>query len=122
MSEKRILIVDDDKDIQTAIKMILEMNGYAVSCVSDGKEALEALTQGLRPSVILLDLMMPVMDGFEFMRVIESGIQPNDFTIIVMTAARNKVREITKYTTVLKPFEVTKLLSLIGDCYQNSTK
>lgn len=117
MSEKHILIVDDDKDIQSAIKMILELHGYIVTCVSNGKEALESLFRDPKPSVILLDLMMPVMDGFEFLRIIELEEQKKDFSIIVMTAARNKANEITKYTTLLKPFEVTKLLSLIGESY-----
>lgn len=117
MNEKRILIVDDDKDIQSAIKMILELHGHMVVCVSNGKEALEEIVRGPRPSVILLDLMMPVMDGFEFLRAVESGQMVKDINIIVMTAARNKANEITKYTTLLKPFDVTKLLSLIGESY-----
>lgn len=114
----RVLIVDDDKDIQSAIKMILELHGYNVACVSNGKEALEEIVRGPKPGVILLDLMMPVMDGFEFLRALESGQLVNDIDIIVMTAARNKANEVKKYTTLLKPFEVTKLLSLIGEANQ----
>ncbi|MES2801598.1 MAG: response regulator [Bdellovibrionota bacterium] len=120
MNEKSVLIVDDDKDIQSAIQMILELHGYVVASVSNGKEALEALMREPAPSVILLDLMMPVMDGFEFLHTIESGQMAKNIPIIVMTAARNKASEIKKYTTLLKPFEVTKLLSLIGECYQKS--
>ena len=118
MDEKRILIVDDDKDIQSSIQMILELNGYAVACVSNGKEALEELVRGPIPEVILLDLMMPVMDGFEFLKTVENGDLAKNISIIVMTAARNKAAEIKKYTTLLKPFEVTKLLSLVGESYQ----
>lgn len=118
MSDKHVLIVDDDKDIQSAIKMILEMHGYKVSCVSNGKEALEALTRGPAPAVILLDLMMPVMDGFEFMRLMEDGHIAPKVPIVVMTAARNKAHEIKNYTTLLKPFDVTKLLSIIGEQHQ----
>ncbi|AZZ37591.1 hypothetical protein CIK05_12575 [Bdellovibrio sp. qaytius] len=120
MSEKHILIVDDDKDIQSSIKMILELHGYVVSTVSNGKEAIEALIRGPMPSVILLDLMMPVMDGFEFLKTVEKTNLAKGISIIVMTAARNKANEVKKYTTLLKPFDVTKLLSLIGDTYQKS--
>ena len=118
MDEKRILIVDDDKDIQSSIQMILELHGYEVACVSNGKEALEELVRGPSPKVILLDLMMPVMDGFEFLKAVEKGDLAKNISIIVMTAARNKAAEIKKYTTLLKPFEVTKLLSLVGESHQ----
>lgn len=116
-----MLIVDDDKDIQLAIKMILELHGYQVNCVSNGKEALEVLNNGPVPSVILLDLMMPVMDGFEFMRLTESAHSTKKVPIVVMTAARNKASEIKNYTTLLKPFDVTKLLTIVGEQYQAST-
>ena len=118
MAEKRVLIVDDDKDIQSSIQMILELNGYVVACVSNGKEALESLVREPNPSVILLDLMMPVMDGFDFLKAVENENLTKDICIIVMTAARNKALEVKKYTTLLKPFEVTKLLNLLGECYQ----
>ncbi len=120
MNETSVLIVDDDKDIQAAIKMILELHGYVVNCVSNGKEALEVLTRGPAPSVILLDLMMPVMDGFEFMKMMEGGHINPKVPIIVMTAARNKAHEIKNYTTLLKPFDVTKLLSILGEQYQTT--
>lgn len=122
MDEKRILIVDDDKDIQSSIRMILELHGYEVACVSNGKEALEQLVRGPSPKVILLDLMMPVMDGFEFLKNVEKGDLAKNISIIVMTAARNKAAEIKKYTTLLKPFEVTKLLSLVGESHQKPTQ
>lgn len=118
MDEKRILIVDDDKDIQSSMQMILEFHGYAVTCVSNGKEAIEALKKGPNPAVILLDLMMPVMDGFDFLKNVEASKLTKNIPIIVMTAARNKASEVEKYTTLLKPFEVTKLLKLVGESYQ----
>lgn len=113
-----MLIVDDDKDIQSSIKMVLEMHGYDVSCVSNGKEALEALIRGPAPSIILLDLMMPVMDGFEFMRLMEQDYIVPKVPIVVMTAARNNAHDIKKHKTLLKPFDVSKLLAIIGEQYQ----
>lgn len=94
------------------------MHGYKVKCVSNGKEALEVLARGPAPSIILLDLMMPVMDGFEFMRLMEEGYIAPKVPIVVMTAARNKAHEIKNYTTLLKPFDVNKLLTVIGEQYQ----
>ena len=118
MNEKYVLIVDDDKDIQSSIKMILELHGYQALCASNGKEAFEVLNKGSLPEAILLDLMMPVMDGFEFMRLMEESplyTKIKNIPIIVMTAARNKAHEIKKYKTLLKPFEVNKLLTALGE-------
>ena len=61
-----ILVVEDDHDIQSALASILREEGLHVATASDGAEALALLRQGLRPAVILLDLMMPVMNGAEF--------------------------------------------------------
>src|SRR5512132_4356371 len=64
--EKRILIVEDDVDVRDALMQVLEFEGYRVTGASNGEEALAALRAGGRPSLILLDLMMPVMNGSQF--------------------------------------------------------
>ena|SRR5689334_4752811 len=61
-----ILIVEDDFDIREALTQILMEEGYEVRCASNGKEGLAVATQGSAPSLILLDLMMPVMNGWQF--------------------------------------------------------
>jgi CheY-like chemotaxis protein len=61
-----ILIVEDDFDIREALEQILEEEGYAVRGASNGSEALEIATSGPAPRLILLDLMMPVMNGWQF--------------------------------------------------------
>ena len=63
----KILVVDDDDETRMMFTTLLEMQGYAVRAARNGFEALNALDAD-RPGVILLDLMMPVMDGFEFRR------------------------------------------------------
>ena len=62
-----ILVVDDDAGIREALAEILLLDGYAVVVACDGVAALELLHSGLRPSVIVLDLMMPRMDGWTFL-------------------------------------------------------
>lgn len=62
----RVLIVDDDPDIVESMQMILELEGYAVITSSDGERALEVLRRSDPPDLILLDLMMPGMNGAEF--------------------------------------------------------
>ena len=62
----RLLVVDDDYGVLDAIKEVLEDEGYEVSLAADGLEALKELRLGQRPCIILLDLMMPVMNGWDF--------------------------------------------------------
>jgi CheY-like chemotaxis protein len=66
LAEQHILIVEDDAITREAMSMVLEGEGYAVTGAAHGREALDRLRQGPLPDLILLDLMMPVMDGWEF--------------------------------------------------------
>jgi CheY-like chemotaxis protein len=61
-----VLLVNDDPDASDALGCLLEYEGYRVESAEDGREALQKLKAGLDPSIILLDLIMPVMDGYEF--------------------------------------------------------
>lgn len=63
-----VLVVEDDADVRNALAELLTAEGYEVAVTSDGAEALSTLRAGLRPSVILLDLMMPNVDGWDFRR------------------------------------------------------
>ena len=76
-SQQTLLVVDDDLDIREALQDVLEGAGYSVCCAADGQQALETLRCGrCAPDLILLDLMMPRMNGFEFRDVQrrESGL------------------------------------------------
>lgn len=66
VSHSPLLVVEDDQDIRHALALVLESEGYRVVGVANGQEGLDHLRRGERPCVILLDLMMPVMDGWEF--------------------------------------------------------
>ena len=61
-----VLIVDDDADMREALRLLIEAKGYQSATAADGAQALEVLRSGLRPSLILLDLMMPVKDAIQF--------------------------------------------------------
>jgi len=67
LSCRSILIVEDEKDIRDSLKMLLELEGYPVFTAKDGKEGLEILKNLESPCLILLDLLMPVMNGMEFL-------------------------------------------------------
>jgi CheY-like chemotaxis protein len=61
-----VLLIDDDEDVREVVAMVLEDVGLRVVMASNGREGLDRLRTGPRPDVILLDLMMPVMDGYRF--------------------------------------------------------
>ncbi len=65
---KDILVVDDDPLTRQALGMILDTAGYATRAASDGQEALDVLQRGPLPALIVLDLLMPGMDGWHFRR------------------------------------------------------
>lgn len=65
-ARKTILFVEDDADIRDTLADVLEEDGYTVKSAGNGQEALDLLHGGLRPSLILLDLMMPIMNGWQF--------------------------------------------------------
>src|SRR5688572_25334529 len=85
MTEIPILVVDDDPDSLNIVRTFLEARGYAVSTAMDGKEALSRLEE-VRPAIVLLDVMMPGMDGWEVARVIKNHPQFNKVRVIMLTA------------------------------------
>jgi two-component system, chemotaxis family, chemotaxis protein CheY len=111
-----ILIIEDDLDVRSAVADVLEEEGYRPLLAANGREALELLVHGARPSLILLDLMMPVMDGWEFhSRLLES---PSLATtpIVVFTAdgnAASKARKIAAAGYLRKPAAIGPLLDVV---------
>src|SRR6476619_7846857 len=81
-----ILVVDDDSDIRDSLREVLEDEGYTVACVGNGREALEYLHRAPRPRVILRDLMMPVMDGWQFRREQKQDADIANIPLVVITA------------------------------------
>src|SRR5688500_6472130 len=85
-SDCMILVVDDDNSIGDLLKLILEMDGYNIKLASNGRDALDCLPTMHRPCMILLDLMMPEMNGWEFYEAIKDNPSLKDIPIVVTTA------------------------------------
>ena len=111
-----VLVVDDDPDILEALSEILEAEGFEIRRARNGKEALERL-EPEPPNLILLDLMMPVMDGWEFaQRMRQKPAAVAAIPIIVLSADRNvgsKAADIGAVGHLAKPFELNDLLDMV---------
>lgn len=88
--KKLILLVDDDPDFVEAVRVIVENGGYDVEVAYDGKEGLEAVA-ARKPDLIVLDVMMPVMNGHETCAKLKSDKDTEDIPIILLTAVADRV-------------------------------
>ena len=115
---KRILVVDDETDIAEAIKAVLEMEDYRVETARNGRECLAYLSAG-KPDLILLDVMMPGMDGFEVLE----RMQTEGYNVpVVMMSAVQPGRSLSRYglkTFMRKPFTLDSLLESVEQALRN---
>ena len=110
-----IFIVEDDVDTREMLGRFLELEGFGVETASNGRQALERLDRGLRVCVILLDLMMPVMDGWQFRREQVQRDELADIPVIVVSAAgRERLQQIHANAYVSKPVDLDELLKQIA--------
>ena len=86
---KTILVIDDEFDLASTLRAILEGDGYRVETCSNGREALERLRGGPRPDLVLTDVMMPLVSGFE---VLHTMRQTDGLKEVPWTAARLRSR------------------------------
>jgi CheY-like chemotaxis protein len=110
---KSILIVDDDLDVREMLTQLFSIEGYRVSTAKDGLDALNQLRQGETPDLILLDLMMPVMDGWQFRK--EQQLDPGlaSIPVVVLSAVYNARERATLLGAVdymQKPVEFDRLI------------
>ena len=118
--ENAVLVVDDDSESRNLLRLSLEKEGWLVDEARNGKHAIEAI-QNRTPSLILLDLMMPEMDGFEFVDEIRSKHNLADIPIIVLTAMdidgeiRNKLRGQVQNILVKGAYDKDELFRRIGE-------
>jgi two-component system response regulator MprA len=80
----RILVVDDDRAVRDSLRRSLAFNGYQVDLATDGQQALDAIANGERPDALVLDVMMPRLDGLEVCRRLRSA--GDDLPVLVLTA------------------------------------
>jgi len=111
----RVLLVDDEPDFLSVVRMRLSKGGYDVVCAHHGRDALEKMKLK-RPDVIVTDVMMPVMDGVDFFQELQSNTETRKIPIIVMTVKdklEESFRAVGVSDFVTKPFEVDDLVGKI---------
>jgi CheY-like chemotaxis protein len=116
----QVLIVDDDLDIRETLADVLEDRGFATITASNGLEALQLLRRiAAPPSVILLDLMMPVMDGYGFLEERKKDPTLSSIPVAIITAGhgveRGRLCICNGAPIVPKPINVSKLVSILHD-------
>lgn len=116
MSIKKILIVEDDANIRDVLKLALEFEGYEVVSAKNGKEGLDLLLP-TDPGLILLDLMMPVMNGWEFVEQLKQKNLFAKYPVIVVSAYSERAKAIDCKDFVLKPLELEHLLNSVKENY-----
>ncbi len=114
--EKNILVVDDEKDIVDLLKYNLQKEGYTVSTAFNGREALQKTQE--QPNLVLLDVMMPELDGWEVVKEIRKNESTSRLPVIFLTAKCNDVDEILGLELgaddyIRKPISIPKLIARI---------
>jgi two-component system, chemotaxis family, chemotaxis protein CheY len=109
-----VLVVDDDDDIREAICGVLEAEGYSTMSAENGEVALRAIDRGRRPCVVLLDLMMPVMNGWDFMRAVAHNRDLDELPVIVVSAYSEQQAPGAK-RILKKPLDVKALLAAVRE-------
>ena len=107
----RVLVVDDESDIRQAMAEILADEGYQVADAGDGAEAL-AKVRAFHPEVVLLDLMMPGMSGWDFLRAARGDPELSSIPVIVLSALGGE-RAIEAQAFIEKPFDLDTLLRAV---------
>lgn len=115
MSCQRILIVEDDPGIRESMRELLEIEGYAVETAVDGADGLHKIRNLHCPCLILLDLMMPVMDGWQFLEAINaSDDRLGSIPVAVVSAAADLSEVKRRYgcDVITKPVDIGRLLGI----------
>ena len=116
---KKILIIDDEPELVKAVEVRLKSSGYEVAAAHDGRTGLDK-TKEIKPDLVLLDIIMPIMDGYEVAKELMADSETKQIPIIVFTASQRKdleakCRGLGITTFVMKPFETKDLLDMIAE-------
>jgi CheY-like chemotaxis protein len=111
--DPRILVVEDDDDAREALVALLQMKGYRAVPAGNGQEALDYLHQAPVPDLIILDLWMPVIDGWQFRAEQIKDPRLKKVPVIVVTALSDR-DDVDANEVIIKPVDVDRLLTSVS--------
>lgn len=110
---KTVLIIEDNQAVVDTMKSVLELEGYTVFTAADGQEGIEALSKVGDACVILLDMMMPGMNGWDFLDYQRSTPQYANIPVVVVSAFGEIARSVKPNDFIPKPVKLDLLLSAV---------
>jgi CheY-like chemotaxis protein len=116
MKTKSVLIIDDEEGIRETLQLALEFEGYDVHTAANGKEAFETLDRIRRPCLILLDLMMPTMNGWEFAVAIGQSEHHRAIPVVIISAFEDQAEGLPVRSVLKKPIDLGTLLAIVHQC------
>lgn len=123
-SGRKILVIDDDLAIRVLLQAVLKRMKFEVDLAEDGAVGLEKLRQNNNFDLILLDLMMPRINGYEFIELVGKEFPDTRPHIIVFTAAGkrgvDKIPSDSVCNSILKPFDLEKFIEMITECLEQT--
>ena len=112
--KQEILLVDDDVDSTEALAELLSREGYAVACAENGREALDYLAHSNPPCLIILDLMMPVMSGWEFRQLQTSDPKLKSLPVVIVSAT-GPTKGMHANAVLQKPVDFRRLMHVVRE-------
>lgn len=118
MECKNVLVVEDDSDIRDALRDLLQVEGYNVLCAGDGEEGinvLQKISTSNPPCLVVLDLMMPLMDGWDFYKIKQADQKIADIPTVVISAYEGDKGDLSEVPFIKKPIEFQVLLEAVQE-------
>ncbi|UFS68974.1 response regulator [Geomonas sp. RF6] len=124
MRKNRILVVEDEESLLKLESILFTSKGYLVTGVMDGKSALEEVALN-RPDLIVLDVMLPGLDGFEVCRAVKGNPETASIPVVMLTAKKGaqdleRGRSVGADAYITKPFKSVKVLEVIEGLLENA--
>jgi CheY-like chemotaxis protein len=119
---KKILVIDDSPTIRKVVSAILERAGYEAASAADGQQGLDALSNGGKVDLVLLDFVMPRMNGYQFCRALRTHEQFRSLPVVLMSAKSDRIREQFVQQTgavdaITKPFDAQAIVAVIENAF-----
>jgi CheY-like chemotaxis protein len=113
-NSNRILVIEDDPDTRASLFEVLTQRGYSVLTADDGQQAVDLLERGIRPRVILIDLMLPHVSGFDLIRHLRDDPELRFIPTVVITAMPKEQVKVIADVVLHKPLDFDVLTSTVA--------